>query len=270
MNRLSVERSSAQDGLCDLRHIVPQAIASRLGTKLGSWKVTVSAMIETLTMFPAFLKLSPTTLRLLASEASVCCREAGEVFFQQGDAPTGLFALQSGRVKLYRQSRKQIQILAIPLPGECFGAESLPNDAPSPCTARALTATTTLYIPPDVLRRMLAECPDFQVMLLEQVTTRLRQFVALVHDLAFRDVSARLATVLLTRAETEGTRTHDGIRIDRLLSQQELASMVGTAREVINRTFKKFEQDGLIRLTSSDIFILDSDTLSEIACQETR
>jgi hypothetical protein len=46
--------------------------------------------------------------------------------------------------------------------------------------------------------------------------------------------------------------------------------MVGTAREVINRTFKKFEHDGLIRLTSSDIFILDSATLSEIACQEIR
>lgn len=230
----------------------------------------MSVSLETLATIPAFLKLGSATLERLASETSPVHRNAGEIFFQQGDPPSGLFALQAGRVKLYRQSKTQMQILAIPLPGECFGAESLPNDAPNPCTAKALTVTETLYVPPDTLHTLLVECPDFQVMLLELASVRLRQFVTLVHDLAFRDVSARLATVLLSRAETEGTPTGDGIRIDRLLSQQELASMVGTAREVINRTFKRFEQDGLIRLTSADIFILDSGTLSEIACQETR
>lgn len=230
----------------------------------------MSVRLETLATIPAFLKLDSATLLRLSAETLPVHRNSGEIFFQQGDPPSGLFAICAGRVKLYRQSKTQMQILAIPLPGECFGAESLPNDDPSPCTAKALTAVETLYIPPAAVHTLLDECPDFQVILLELFSVRLRQYVSLVHDLAFRDVSARLATVLLRRAESEGTLAPDGVRIDRLLSQQELASMVGTAREVINRTFKKFEHDGLVRLSASDILILDSATLSAIAFQEIR
>jgi CRP-like cAMP-binding protein len=51
--------------------------------------------------------------------------------------------------------------------------------------------------------------------------------------------------------------------------QQEFAEMIGTAREVINRTFKRFEQNGLLRLTADSIFILDLERLTAIAEQET-
>lgn len=230
----------------------------------------MSVTIEALERFACFRKLTPATQQRLVDNAAVVCQQTGAEFFRQGDAPTGLYALQTGRVKLYRQSKEQIQILALPMPGECFGAESLPDNAPSPCTAAALTPTTALYIPPEALQILLDECPDLQVVLLELVTFRLRQFVALVHDLAFRDVSARLATVLLTRAEAEGQATDGGICIERLLSQQDFAALVGTAREVIYRTFKKFEQDGVVRLTTSCIVILDPVKLAEIARQETR
>ena len=64
--------------------------------------------------------------------------------------------------------------------------------------------------------------------------------------------------------------TEDGIRIARLLSQQELAAMVGTAREVIYRVFKKLERNNILQVTSKHILILDFDQLSSIAGQETR
>jgi CRP-like cAMP-binding protein len=228
----------------------------------------MSVTNETLRTVPAFRKLTSATLKRLAQEAVIISQPAGGSFYEQDSPPTGLFALQSGRVKLYRHSQKQIQILAIPLPGECFGAESLPEDAPSPCSAMAVTPAITTYFHPNIIRSLLTDSPDFQVALLELVSARLQQFVALVHNLAFRDVAARLATVLLYRAQSEGIPTDTGIQIDRLLSQQELASMVGTAREVINRTFKKFELEGLICTTPSHIFILDVVNLTHIAHQE--
>jgi len=228
----------------------------------------VSVHNKLLGTVPAFRRLTSPTLKRLAQEAVIISRESGEAFYEQNAPPTGLFILQSGRVKLYRQAKNQIQILAIPLPGECFGAESLPDNAASPFTATALTSASTIYFHPDIIRSLLSESPEFQVVLLELVSARLQQFVELVHNLAFRDVSARLATVLLNRAESEGIPTDTGIQIERLLSQQDLASMVGTAREVINRTFKKFEQEGLVRLTSSHIFVLNIAKLTNIARQE--
>ena len=74
--------------------------------------------------------------------------------------------------------------------------------------------------------------------------------------------------VLLARAEVEGRPHTDGIIFDRLLSQQEFADMVGTAREVVYRTFKRFEDDELVQMTRSRILIRDLETLRKIAIQE--
>lgn len=217
-----------------------------------------------------FQVLHPRTHRHIAGKAVQAEYPAGVNLYRQGDPPTGLFALQSGRVKLYRQSREKCQILALPMPGDCLGAESLSTGGSSPYSATTLLPVVTIHLPPDILQTLLDEHPDFQDVFLQLITNRLKQFVTLVHDLAFRDVTSRLAMVLMMRAESEGVAHDDGIIFDRLLSQQEFADMVGTAREVVYRTFKKFEEDGLIRMTRSSILVRDLETLRSIALQEAR
>lgn len=218
----------------------------------------------------AFQALDPAARRSIAAGAQQTDFAAGADLYQQGDPPTGFYMLLSGRVKLSCQSKEKNQILALPGPGECIGAESLPTGGPSPYSATTLKNTTALYLAPDALHSLLAEHPAFQVVFLRLITSRLRQFVALVHDLAFRDVTSRLAMVLVSRAEKEGQRGPGGISFERLLSQQEYAAMVGTAREVVYRTFRKFEEDGLIRTSRSQITILDLPALRTIALQELR
>jgi len=237
---------------------------------LFSRDAVMNVTSETIVAVPAFRNLSPATRRRLAEAATLLSFASGETLYRHGDPVPGLFALLAGRVKLFRQSKERMQIFSILSPGECFGAESLPDDAPTACSATALTMARALYISPDALRDLVTDCPDFQVMLLEIVSARLRQFVSLVHNLAFRDVAARLASALLALGETDGEPCADGLRIHRLLTQQELAAMVGTAREVIHRTLKRFERDGLVRLTPTHYLLLDPDRLSEIARQEMR
>lgn len=215
-------------------------------------------------------RLRPETKQSIIHLARVVTASIGAILYAQGEPPTGLFALQEGRVKLYRQSNARAQILAVPLPGECFGAESLATDEASPCTAAALTHVSTLYVPPDALRTLLPDHADLQELLLELAADRLRQLVSLVHDLAFRDVTSRLAAILAARAKAEGRSTEFGVSLDRLLSQQEFAAMAGSAREVICRIFKKFESDGLLRLTRHNIYILDLDGLIQLALREAR
>jgi CRP-like cAMP-binding protein len=230
----------------------------------------VVVALETLATTSFFETLSVSTLERLAEVAQEIECKTGQVLYAQDDPPAGLFVLQSGRIKLYRQSKERMQILAILMPGECFGAESLPIFVPNPCTAATLTPITAIQILTHDLQGILDDCPDMQIAFLEVVSLRLKQFVNLVHNLAFRDVTSRLAGVLLIRAKAEGEMTEDGIRIARLLSQQELAAMVGTAREVIYRVFKKLERNNILQVTSKHILILDFDQLSSIAGQETR
>jgi len=225
---------------------------------------------DSLSKIPLFKALSQQTQCAIADKSVRSEYPAGIDLYRQGDPPTGLFALQSGRVKLYRQSKEKCQILALPAPGDCLGAESLPTGAPSPYSATTLVPVTVIHLPPVILKSLLDEHVDFQDAFLQLITYRLKQSVTLVHDLAFRDVTSRLATVLILRAEVEGLANDDGILFDRLLSQQEFADMVGTAREVVYRTFKKFENDGLVRTTRSSILIRDLETLRRIALQEAR
>jgi CRP/FNR family transcriptional regulator len=232
--------------------------------------INMMVSVEVLSQFPLFAALSPRTRRCIAEKAVLAAYPAGADLYQQGDPPSALFVLQAGRIKLYRQSRDKCQILALPVPGDSLGAESLPTGAPSPYSATTLTPVTAVVLPPDILQGLLDEHPDFQEVFLRLITERLKQFVTLVHDLAFRDVTSRLAMVLLARAEVEGQPHDEGILLDRLLSQQEFADMVGTAREVVYRTFKRFEEEGLVRLTRHTILIRDLDTLRAIALQEAR
>lgn len=226
---------------------------------------------DSLSNIQLFKALSPRTYRCLAEKAILAAYPVGADLYRQGDPPSGLFALQSGRVKLYRQSKEKCQILALPMPGDCLGAESLPTGALSPYSATTLTPVMAIILPADALQSLLDDHADFQEVFLYLITNRLKQFVTLVHDLAFRDVTSRLATVLLARAELEG-RPHEsgGVSFDRLLSQQEFADMVGTAREVVYRTFRKFETEGLVRLTRDTILVPDLDSLRAIAVQEAR
>lgn len=231
----------------------------------GHYKIITEHSLSKIQLFKG---LSSRTHRCIEEKAVQVEYPAGVNLYQQAGPPTGLFALQSGRVKLYRQSKKKCQILALPMPGDCFGAESLPTGAPSPYSATTLVPVITVHLPHDILQELLDEHADFQDVFLQLIVDRLKQFITLVHDLAFRDVTSRLAAVLSIRAEIEGLPHDDGIIFDRLLSQQEFADMVGTAREVIYRTFKKFEDGGLVHMTRSSILIYDLETLRAIALQE--
>ncbi len=231
---------------------------------------SIMVSVELLSNNQLFAVLSPRTQRCVAEKSVLGTYSVGDHLYRQCDSPSPLYILQSGRVKLYRQSKEKCQILALPSLGDCLGAESLPTGAPSPYSATALTPVTAISLAPDLLQLLLDEHPDFQEVFLRLITNRLKQFVTLVHNLAFRDVTSRLATVLMMRAEVEGIAHEDGISFDRLLSQQEFADMVGTAREVVYRTFKKFEEDGLVHMTRSSILIRDLDALRAISLQEAR
>lgn len=191
--------------------------------------------------------------------------EKGTIFYQQHESSCGLFGLQQGKIKLYRQSQARLQILGLLGEGMLFGAESLLDGGDNPYSAEAITEGQAIYIEAGKLQTILVENPEFLNLLLALLWGRLRQFTVLVHSLAFRDVSARLAETLLQMMELENKSTPQGICVPRLLSQQEMAAMVGTAREVIYRTCKKFEKNHLIQVLPHEIIILDLEGLKALA-----
>jgi len=226
--------------------------------------------VDRLKQISAFQSLSPLTFEGLSRTATTTEYPPNTIVFQQQDVLTGLYVIVSGYVKLYRKSKDRVQILAILRDEDFFGTECLTDNRMSSSFAATMTTTTIIHIPYDAMQSLLEINPVFRSAVLQMVTNRLRQFAQLVHNLAFRDVTARVAMLLVSRAEFDGIMTLDGVRIPRLMTQNELATVIGTSREVVQRTFKKLSKMSLIEVSRKEILILNLDELRIIAEEENR
>jgi CRP/FNR family transcriptional regulator len=179
----------------------------------------------------------------------------------QEDAPfAGLHVVKTGNLKLCRSSRDKEQILEIIGPGDVVDPIPLFDDGVYAVTAKAMTPCEIYCFPPDVVRKLIAENPILLNQLLHIVSMRLRKLAALANDLAFKDVTARVCRVLLEQSRADAESNPSALM--RPLTRQELASMVGTAREVAWRALKGLERDGLIEIHGQHITILDAAALA--------
>jgi len=96
------------------------------------------------------------------------------------------------------------------------------------------------------------------------VGARLRRLVGIIEELSFTTIRQRLISVLLRLAETEGKQTARGIEIHLPASHQELASQLGTVRELISRNLMRLQAEGLLDVDARQIVIKDKDGLGAL------
>jgi CRP/FNR family transcriptional regulator len=107
------------------------------------------------------------------------------------------------------------------------------------------------------LLRFVAERPGVALAVTRNFARRLREALALVEDLAFRDVTSRLAKILLEGQAGDSPAPR--------LTQELLAAMAGSRREVVGRALKALSQDGAVRLERGKIHVRDRDALERLA-----
>jgi CRP/FNR family transcriptional regulator len=174
---------------------------------------------------------------------------------------SGLHILKSGNIKLCKTGGSKEQILELLGPGDVLDPIPLFDGGTHAVTAKTMTESAVYRFAPEDAQRLLNNYPPVLNALLNLVSLRLRKLAALANDLAFKDVSARVCHVLLSQAIGDDAGT-ERLALERPLTRQELASMVGTAREVAWRALKKLERDGLIEIHGQAIVILDAAALA--------
>jgi CRP/FNR family transcriptional regulator len=100
--------------------------------------------------------------------------------------------------------------------------------------------------------------PQIALNIIKVLASRVRQLISLVADFSFKHVVGRVAKILV---EHIGGEIGRGPR----LTQQEMAAMAGTAREVVGRSLKELEEAGAIKLDHHRIVIMDKESLQNIA-----
>lgn len=206
---------------------------------------------------PLFADLTPDEISGLARRAARHHLSSGQVIFNEGDECEGLFMVESGAVRIFKTSPSgREQVLAIEAPYGTVAELPVFDGGPYPASAAAAHDSTLLFISKNDFRAICLERPDVALKVLRVVGKRLRRLVALVEELSFTTVRHRLATHLLRLAKAEGQKTTAGVAFT-LPVNQELASHIGTVRELVSRNLSRLQADGVIKLEGKQIVVLD-------------
>jgi CRP-like cAMP-binding protein len=132
-------------------------------------------------------------------------------------------------------------------PNTIFTQESDPDGLATGVTAEALVDTTLSIVSNDDLAAVISEAPELATAVVTATTRRLTQLQTLVEHLLVRDTTVRLASTLLTLAESVGRPQADGlINIALPLTHQALAGMIGSNRVTVTRKLSELQTRGAV------------------------
>ena len=201
-----------------------------------------------------FGELEDTELRALAGRAIEHRLARGTVLFVAGDMARGLYVVVSGALRAYRVGLDgREQVIHVERAGATIAEVPVFDDRPYPSTVAADEDSAVLFIDKRDVRRLCLEHPRIALAALKLLATRLRRCSDLVEDLALREVGQRLARLLL--AESAGAGAGKAFQLN--LSNQQIATRVGSVREVVSRAFARLQQAGLISVSGREVVILD-------------
>jgi len=184
--------------------------------------------------------------------------DRAEMVLLEGESAENLYFVASGVVKVFKTSVEgKEQILSIVRPGESFNDVSIFDDGPNPASVRTMGPVLLYGIKKSYMEAILRDHPQIALNVIKVLARRVRHLLSLVEDLSFKHVIGRVAKILLEHIGGEMGRGPG-------LTQQEMAAMAGTAREVVGRSLKELEEAGAIKLDRHRIIIRDKEALQKI------
>jgi len=211
---------------------------------------------------PFLAALPPDDLAWLADRVRRRKFARGDLIFQKDDPGQSLFIIESGSVRIYVPGTQGADLtLAVMGPGDFFGDMSLLDGRPRSASAAAAADSVLLSLERSEFTSVMRSRPDAALSILAVIASRLRDSDQMASDLAFLDVSGRLARRLLDLSGTNGVQREDGVLLQVTLTQEELANMIGVTRESVNRNLSMFRRLGLIAREGRKIILRNPDGL---------
>jgi CRP/FNR family transcriptional regulator len=202
-----------------------------------------------------FADLDQHELSHLAHRAVTKKYTAGEVIFHTGDPCPGLYIVETGSVRIFKTSfNGREQVLGIDGPGSSIAELPVFDGGPYPASAAAIPESTILFISKQDFQDVCLEYPKVALKVLRVIGRRLRGLVGIIEELSFTTVRHRLIAMLLRLAK-EGQKTQAGIAVTLPANNQELASQIGTVRELVSRNMSRLQAEGLIHIEGRNITI---------------
>lgn len=228
--------------------------------------MVVMASDETiLATLPFFAKMQPEELHDLFARLKRRTYRAGETIFHKDDAGTTMYIISEGTVKISVPSEVGNEmILSILSSGDFFGELSLFDGKPRSATVTSSGPTEVFVLHRDDFIEFVGKHPRVSLGIISALSKRIRLTDTLVEDVVFLDIPARLAKKLLELSRTHGKLMPNGsLDIELRLTQQDLANMLGTTRESVNRQLVTFQERGFIKIDRQRISVIKASELEK-------
>ncbi|MEW2482392.1 Crp/Fnr family transcriptional regulator [Mycobacterium sp. NPDC049093] len=223
-------------------------------------------MNEVLARAGIFQGVSPDAVAALVRQLEPVTFRRTEVVFSEGEPGDTLFIITAGKVKIGRKSVDgRESLITLMGPSDMFGELAIFDPGPRTSTVTALTEVKAVVMSRSVLRSWIADRPEIAGQLLRVLARRLRRTNDNLSDLIFTDVPGRVAKQLLYLAQRFGSRDGSALRVDHELTQEEIAQLVGSSRETVNKALSDFAQRGWIRVQGRSILIDNAERLAKRA-----
>ncbi|MCS6992648.1 MAG: Crp/Fnr family transcriptional regulator [Anaerolineales bacterium] len=224
-------------------------------------KIEREEKLKTLRANLFFQGLNEASLNELAASMTLRRFERGEVLFWEGDPCAGLHIIQRGSAKLFRVSPMGRQhILRVIQEGDTCNEVPVFDGGVNPVNVEALEETTVWVVDSRAVQALMRRDPVFMQKTIENLSRMLRHLVNMVSEMAFYQVTHRLARLIgeLPQEELSGEGTTRW-------TQDQLAARLGTVREVVARSLRELERSGAICIENRRILIRDSEVLQQWA-----
>lgn len=213
-----------------------------------------------------FCHLNTQELKQLDKAKTCNTYKKGQVIFNEGNQPMGLFCMQEGKVKIYKTGvGGREQIVRMARPGDFLGYRAFLSGESYSATAMAIADCTICFIDKQTIFNILKNDDKLPWAFMKFLCRELRTAEELVTEMAQKSVRERLAEDLIILSRKYGYDKTDSTLLNVSLSREELASFVGTATETLIRLLSDMKRENVIDIQGRKIKILDEKKLLEIA-----
>ena len=212
-------------------------------------------------LFPVWDKLTSEQKDKIAGSAVLRTAEKGTILHNGSMDCTGLLLIQSGQLRAYILSDegREITIYRLFDRDLCLlSASCIMRSIQFDVTIEAEKDTRFWLIPSDVYKELMEASAPVANFTGEVMAARFSEVMWLIEQIIWKSLDKRLAAFLLEEAQLEGTSVLK-------ITHEKIANHMGTAREVVTRMLRYFQNEGSVRLTRGTVEILDAKALKQLA-----
>jgi len=217
--------------------------------------------IRLLSLVDIFEPLSNEEIERLDGQLPDVHLKRGEIFYSPKDRSERLFVLSKQRVRAYKTTDRREFTLAVVEAGTVFGEMALTAQLLQDAYAQAMQESEVSVIHREDLERLILEKPKVGLRIVHLLSERLRRYETRLEDITFKDITARLASLIQLLLESEGVVGRNYLKIPTHYTHQQLATMIGVNREAVTRAFSELQDKGIVELRRRLIYIADAEAL---------